>query len=370
MGAFLNVNVMLKTIFRLAFFLAVALIALVKLHSQSAFYGVACPLPGITAQPNSATEITNATTNFTVTAALAVTYQWQTNNGSGVYVNVSNTVGHFGGTQTATFWITNSPITDSNLMTQVWIANGCGSVTSSVATLTVTNGVAAFTANATTFDGATTSVRKSTDLSTLTDTNIGLVSFWVKIAGGNGNTMYLIDNGSAHFFVNRKSDNTLTCQGFNSGGSRILDIEYTDATKFVAGMAWTHVLIGWNSGAGYMLVNGSAANVTVFSFPSVGNINFIGSGSWTTSCDGAASHVMNGCVAELWFDAQDQPSSINSSFESGGHPVSLGATGAIPTGKQPAVYLKDPFGTYGNNSGYGGNFNLIDVALSACGTAP
>lgn len=109
----------------------------VWVRAQSVFVGSSCPPPTITGQPVNATGITNSTTNFTVTAANAIWYQWQTNS-----VNVSNTVGHFGGAQTSIMWITNDLASDSNLVFQCIVANNCGSVTSSSAILTVTNGVA------------------------------------------------------------------------------------------------------------------------------------------------------------------------------------------------------------------------------------
>jgi len=42
----------------------------------------------------------------------------------------------------------------------------------------------------------------------------------------------------------------------------------------------------------------------------------------------------------------------------GGKPVSLGSDGSTPTGTAPTVYLKNPFGTFQNNLGGGGNFTV------------
>ena len=39
-----------------------------------------------------------------------------------------------------------------------------------------------------------------------------------------------------------------------------------------------------------------------------------------------------------------------------GKPANLGADGSTPTGTQPILYLANPFGTFQNNLGSGGNF--------------
>jgi hypothetical protein len=99
-------------------------------------FGVCVP-PSISIQPVSVACLTNSTTNFTVTATGTATlaYQWLTN---GVPV-ASDLVSYFGAT-TATLTISNvTAAAPTNF--SVVITNSCGSITSSVATKTVTNGV-------------------------------------------------------------------------------------------------------------------------------------------------------------------------------------------------------------------------------------
>lgn len=233
-----------------------------------------------------------------------------------------------------------------------------------------TAGGGGYTANSTTLDGLTNTVKKNSNLTGLSNTNVGCISFWVKFNGGDGNTMYIIDNGASHFFVKRVSDGTLAVQGFDTGGTRILDIEYTGTSTFIAGTGYHHVMCGWNASAGYMLVNGSSANVTVFTLPGATAIDYGGGSVWNLGADGpGGSHGLNGCISELWFASQDVASSVNSAFESGGHPKSLGSDGSTPTGTAPQCYLKNPFGTFGTNSGTGGDFDQTDGTLSSC-TAP
>jgi hypothetical protein len=124
----------------------VALLAPGPVTNTLQFYGgiltnvvggqVSCTAPTISVQPANVTCITNTTTNFTVTASGTATlaYQWRTNG-----VNVTNGIQYFGATA-ATLWASNVVIAQSNTAFTVVITNGCGSITSSVATLTVTNG--------------------------------------------------------------------------------------------------------------------------------------------------------------------------------------------------------------------------------------
>lgn len=102
--------------------------------------GIGCVAPSISSEPVNVTCITNTTTHFAVTASgTSLAYQWQTNNGSGGYIAVADTT-HFSGSQAALLWISNVTQVDSNLMARCVITNSCGSITSTVATLTVTNG--------------------------------------------------------------------------------------------------------------------------------------------------------------------------------------------------------------------------------------
>jgi hypothetical protein len=123
----------------------VALLAPGPVTNTLQFYGgiltnvvggqVSCTAPTISVQPANVTCITNTTTNFTVTASgTGLTYQWETNG-----VNVANGT-QFSGATTASLTASNVVIAQSNTLFDCKIVGTCGSITSSVATLTVTNG--------------------------------------------------------------------------------------------------------------------------------------------------------------------------------------------------------------------------------------
>ena len=95
--------------------------------------------PAVTVQPASVTALTNSTVSFSLTATgdAPLSYQWQSNS-----VNLANVAGYFGATA-ATLWVSNVTVAQSNWAFRCVVTNAFGSVTSQVATLTVTNGGAA-----------------------------------------------------------------------------------------------------------------------------------------------------------------------------------------------------------------------------------
>jgi hypothetical protein len=98
---------------------------------------VSCISPSISSQPVDVTCITNTTTNFSVTVSgtAPLAYQWRD---SGAGTNLANSP-FFAGVTTSTLYVSN--VTTAFPTNYIVVAtNACGSITSSVATLTVTNG--------------------------------------------------------------------------------------------------------------------------------------------------------------------------------------------------------------------------------------
>lgn len=91
--------------------------------------------PAITSQPQSVSTTTGQTVSFTVTAINGtLSYQWYTTNNN-VLTPLTDTGDHFGST-TATLTFTNAAMSDSGNYVVI-ASNSSGSITSSVATLTV-----------------------------------------------------------------------------------------------------------------------------------------------------------------------------------------------------------------------------------------
>jgi len=108
-----------------------------KLGQQYAAGGPGCIPPTITVQPFDTSVCTNATTNLTVTVIGTgpLTFKWWQN---GVDMS-SFCLAPFSGCATATLTISNPPITSDGHTFFATVNNACGSVTSSVVTLHVSD---------------------------------------------------------------------------------------------------------------------------------------------------------------------------------------------------------------------------------------
>lgn len=109
-----------------------------------------CTAPAITTNPSNSTNCAGTNTSFTVANTGGGTYQWQENNGGG-FVNISNG-GIYSNATTATLNLTGVTAGMNSYTYRCVVTNGCGSVNSNSATLTV-NSVATPTISA---GGATT----------------------------------------------------------------------------------------------------------------------------------------------------------------------------------------------------------------------
>lgn len=117
--------------------LIISLLLLTRLSCLAqSMIGHDCILPAITGNPVSVTQGTTSNVTFSVTATRPVSYQWQTN---GVAITDFTGTGGASGSLTSTLTLTNLPLAYNGYLIGCVVGNGCGSVTSSSATLTVTN---------------------------------------------------------------------------------------------------------------------------------------------------------------------------------------------------------------------------------------
>lgn len=225
-----------------------------------------------------------------------------------------------------------------------------------------------YTANTVSYNGSSQGLSK-TSITGLADGKQGLLSFWIKINGGDGTVFDLIQTATPHFRLTRNGANHFEITGSTSAGTTTLDIE--TSVTWTTSATWHHVIASWDltgSGTRHLYVD-DAENVNVFTFAN-NAINYT-DGTWLMPNTDA-----NACIAEFYFTTTWLDVSIASNrrlFDTGGsplHPISLGSNGSTPTGSQPIVYMKDPAATAGNNSGSGGTFTINGGPLSACGSTP
>lgn len=207
----------------------------------------------------------------------------------------------------------------------------------------------ALTVDAADFDGTNDYLSRTSLFSpNAADSKKGILSFWFKPTAG---TSILIDTSSVvtgygpyiQVDWNLTAVNKFTIYT-NSRTTALASLTVQSTTAHAAG-AWYNVLCSWDmatAGARHLYVN-DVSDVTQIAFNNntveyseidkfqVGDI--IGTGFKT-----------NGGLAELYFAPNqylDFSVSSNRRFfiTSGGKPANLGATGSLPTGTEPLIYL-------------------------------
>lgn len=227
-----------------------------------------------------------------------------------------------------------------------------------------------YTATAVVFDGANDYLSRGADLTSNADAKTFLFSGWFyftdlatadrRIYQNTGNAGHIrVDLTTSKLLINME----------NSAGAQIL--EATVDTPLMATGAWTHIMIAIdlaNSANRSVYVDGSAATVTWTTY-SNDTIDF-------TAADHAVGATVAGggklaaYVSEYYLafgQYLDLSSSANrAKFRSAtGKPVSLGATGSLPTGVQPSIYLSGTASTFATNKGAGGGFTVTGTLTDA-----
>ncbi|MEI7725975.1 MAG: hypothetical protein WCK09_12780, partial [Bacteroidota bacterium] len=219
---------------------------MVVLPTGCPYLGINIAPPNFTLQPANAVVCTGANGTFTITAATAVSYQWQEDNGSG-FVNLSNGPGYSGVTTTTLTVI--APGTGLNGYLYRCVAtNAGGSVNSGSATLSVFASpvnpslLAKTPPTATVADGTPVSATfnaGSSGSGCVDDyryTVNGGTSYAVYTPGANISTTGIAAGSGAVFIEGRRANCSNTCQGtYQVLASWIVTPLPAGATTMVAG---------------------------------------------------------------------------------------------------------------------------------------
>lgn len=214
----------------------------------------------------------------------------------------------------------------------------------------------AFTYYSAVFDGTNDYLTRGAELTGISDSKLGLVSFWIK-SGADSQDARLFDNGGLYIaFYNTN----LYVRGFAPGGVPKLELVSSSIT---VSDGWKHVLISWDmgtAGRSYVYINGVDATTRNQHDDSVLDLTL---GDWGVGAEPAGTRKFNGSLSEFYFTTPASWFDITSStnrdkfYNSGtSKPVNLGSDGSTPTGTQPIVYLKTQPTAWETNSGSGGNF--------------
>lgn len=162
-----------------------------------------------------------------------------------------------------------------------------------------------------------------------------------------------------------------------SAGATILQLDQT-ATR-ANNTGWYGVLASWNlATAGHRWLYIDNTDETTQTTFTNATIAYSTNGDQITMGDnGAGSSKFNGGVAELFIGFGQELDFSNSAnrnkFQSGGHPISLGATGSTPTGTAPTFYAHldhaEAVANFATNRAGNGNVT-VSGTMTTRGTQP
>ena len=196
----------------------------------------------------------------------------------------------------------------------------------------------------------------------LSDGPSGTISCWVKFdAGSDGSNMFILTNTTSHFRLFRDAANKFYVQAHDASNNPLWSAASTNAFTVSSGLM--HIMLSWNLVGGspstHLYVNGSSQAWTHNTNPTAGTIDYTD----TNMGFGMDNLFYRGDLGQFYFDPNYIDLSVQANrekFVSGTgasvKPVDFGTDGSTPTGTQPIIYLNNPFGTFQNNLGSGGNF--------------
>jgi hypothetical protein len=219
-------------------------------------------------------------------------------------------------------------------------------------------------------DGSADFLNRTTALSGLTDGGAFTISccFIADTTTDNQHILsFRADNSRRFYFM--YDGGLLTVVGFNSAGSVVL-VGVATASIVINRNVSVQLSVDLSSTSNRSLyVNGQAASVTWSTYTVGGSIDFVGSANngVAVGYDAAAAggNYFNGKIGAVWFNTSYIDLSVPANlakFVTGtginATPVDLGATGQLPTGTSPLIYLPLYGNNAGRNYGTGGNFTV------------
>ena len=167
----------------------------------------------------------------------------------------------------------------------------------------------------------------------------------------------------------------------NAGGSVVLDIHHIG---LLTAAGWWHCLSSWDLNAGVASLRVSSVANGVFETQNLASTALVNDtidytlSNWRVGAELDGSNLYGGDLAELYFaPGQYLDFSLvvhrRKFISAGGKPVYLGATGQLPTGTAPLVYLHlddgETVANFATNRGTGGNFTITGT-LGTGSTSP
>lgn len=235
------------------------------------------------------------------------------------------------------------------------------------------------------FDGTNDYMTRGAGLTGAADSKSGIVSFWLRWDVDLGVSESIIRNatsvgGATSLFrvtLDTSADGKFLIEGKNAASTTILSVKSN--TAITPSATWLHILSSWDlaAAAAHFYVNDVsdiAAAPTLTNDDIDHTVNDFSVGALAS---GVGTSMLSGCLSEIYFaPGQYLDFSVEANrrkfISATGKPVSLGITGATPTGTAPLVYLhlanNEVVANFATNRGTGGHFAItgtLDTSSSS-----
>lgn len=213
------------------------------------------------------------------------------------------------------------------------------------------------------FDGTDDYFTRDGGLTGAVDSKLMTFSAWVYVEAGLGGRLIassdsLAGGGSLTRAVLSGGDNRFSLNGHNAAGTDILNL---NSSPLAAGR-WHHCMASvdlTDTAKRHVYIDG-VSDLAVINTYINDTIDFT-KADWGVGALPSGASLLNGMLAELWFAPGvyiDLSLAANrlKFLDQWGRPARLGATGNLPTGSSPLVYLAGQVSAWTVNKGTGGNF--------------
>lgn len=225
------------------------------------------------------------------------------------------------------------------------------------------------------FDGTNDHLTRGAGLTSVVDGKSGLLSFWLNIAGSDGADHTIIANTAAlgqKFYCARSAANkiNLVCTDVSNN----FDFVLNSSTSVIGSSGWVHVLVSWdvNAAAAHLYLS-DASDLAGGAILTNDTLDYT-TGAFAVGAETDGGRKLTGDLAEVWVKFNTYldlsvEANRRKFITSTGKPAFLGATGQLPLGSAPDIYLRGPVSGWHTNLGTGGGFT-VNGALTASSTSP
>jgi hypothetical protein len=214
--------------------------------------------------------------------------------------------------------------------------------------------------NTVTFDGTNDWLNGN---ASVTDSKVGLVSFWCQINDADATSVNIIRTGGfpvsfPQFHVFRNSSNKIQINGLFDSSTIVLTL--TSTSDWTSADGIFHVVASWDlaNTLGHLYINGSddLAGGSILTDSTINYNRSLQFGIAAAPSDGSGKAQID--LGDVWFSDSTYSditvaSNLAKFIRADGTPAYLGTDGSLPTGSSPDVFLTNPTATWHTNAGAG-----------------